>query len=67
MEEIAKMKIKNAFVELMRFQGSDKVYHKSVPKITVFSGKKYFGFFDGCAKGNPGPAGAGYNVLNSQG
>lgn len=42
---------------------SDK-FIKSNPKIGIKSNVKYFAFFDGCSKFNPGPSGAGYVVLN---
>ena len=51
----------------MKIQGSKTEFHKSSPQIRCQSNIDYIAFFDGCSKGNPGPAGIGYQVVSSRG
>ena len=40
---------------------------RSKPSQKINSSVTYYGFFDGCSKGNPGNAGIGYFVTNKEG
>ena len=62
-----KMRLKNVYDELLAVQGSKDHFIKSTSKVQIRSDAEYYGFFDGCSKGNPGLSGAGYFVTNSQG
>lgn len=62
-----KKNIKTAYRQIISLSSGTNNFVKSVPKVKIMSDNQYIAFFDGCAKPNPGKAGAGYIVLNSKG
>ena len=51
---------------MLKYQNTDN-FIRSRPSQKIQSNVTYYGFFDGCSKGNPGNAGIGYFLTNKEG